>query len=115
MFGVTNTINAAFRVIREEEERFRCPENFDKIKDLKGGLELWAGANDWEVGWTWAAIYPKGTDGRKQRLTPKKWLKVDHSKCVCGGHSDTSDCKERDTKECRDTAERQVLDWAKEV
>ena len=66
-----------------EPKRFYRPENYEKIKDLKGGKELWAGANDWESGWTWAGIHAAGLahQQRSKSNEPEKWTEIDHADC----------------------------------
>jgi hypothetical protein len=83
------------------ENRFYRPENYDKIKNLSNGRELWAGANDWEDGWSWAGIHQKGSK------EPFKFLRIDHSECPCKGTLKSKD------KSCMDYAKKQVIKWVK--
>lgn len=83
---------------------FHQPENYDKVEDLPGGRALWAGANDWEVGWTWAWI--KDKDGKIVA-----WKEVDHKDCpACKGDPDNADRRPKST-ECQAYAKKDVKDW----
>ena len=93
-----------------DSKRFFKPENYDKIEELPNGRELWAGANDWECGWTWAWLQPKGmkNDGEE----PEAFLRVDHSKCP-GCHGDPDEMHSKGEKECIKFAKDKVEEWAK--
>lgn len=98
-------------VLNRPDKKFHRPENYEKINDLPGDKELWAGANDWESGWTWAGIYPKGDDAG-YKSTPEKWIEIDHSKCPgCKGTLDAS--SRTDGKACQEYGKGQVEEWIK--
>ncbi len=81
--------------VAKAASRFHRPENYDKIRDLPGGRELWAGANDWEAGWTWAWVVPTGGNKREDGpVEPEAFVNVDHSDCPgCKGMNEDSSSK----------------------
>lgn len=86
-------------------DRFHRPENYDKIRDLPNGRELWAGANDWEAGWTWAWVQKKGAD------EPEQFLRVDHAACPgCKGTGEDSSAKADSL--CVRYGKKRVAEWA---
>ena len=102
---------------------WRRPENFDKISDSglpaagqsDDPLVLYSGANDYERGWTWAAVYSQkdvtqlGVSG----ATPRVWIEVDHGDCPgCGG---TCDPPKNQWDDCVDFGHDAVKDWVREA
>lgn len=86
---------------------FHRPENYDKIADLGHGRQLWAGANDWESGWTSAWI----TTDQAAHGEPLAWIDVDHSQCRgCGG--DPGNEHPEDEEACLRFSKQQVMKWA---
>ncbi|WP_439627502.1 phage portal protein family protein [Gemmata sp.] len=91
----------------DRPKEFSRPENYEKIKDLPGGAELWAGANDWEDAWTWAGIHGSGTSARDD--DPVQWLHIDHANCpACRG---TVEAPRKNRGECQEFAEDAVDRW----
>lgn len=81
-------------------EKFQRPENYEKIKNVPGGRELWAGANDWEDAWTWAGIHPRNSNGKSE---PQRWIHIDHADCpACNGTIDGGglECRQYAKKRC---------------
>ena len=97
-------------VVELASSHFHRPENYDKIRDLPNGKELWAGGNDWENGWTWAGIHVKGS--HRGEDDPEKWVNVDHAKCP-GCHGDNDPTGRTERKACIDYGKRCVLEWIK--
>lgn len=87
-------------------DKFHKPENYDKIQDLPGGLEMWAGANDWGCGWTWVWLMKPG--GKE----PVKYQKIDHSQCVC--KNDPDEMKTALEKQCLAYGKEQAFRWVEE-
>lgn len=99
---------ALTRESKAAAKRFHRPENYDKIRDLPGGRELWAGANDWEAGWTWAWVQHTGGD---KSAEPAEWIEVDHSECPgCKGTGEDSSAKADSL--CVKYGKLQVNRWA---
>lgn len=103
-------------------ERFHLPENYDKIKDLPNGKQLWAGANDWESGWSYAWIQDKKSpDNGHSRVdtSPTSFIEIDHSKCPgCHGNNSNDEDGPANREEelaCQAYAKSQVAKWAKTV
>lgn len=94
--------------------KFSIPENYDKIADLSDGKQLWAGANDWEDGWSAAWIQAPKEFPRWNGEPPEKFLMLDHKECpACHGKNDTSESDKATGRDCRDWAKKQVMAWAK--
>lgn len=91
--------------------KFRPPENFDKIRTFKDGTELWAGANDWESGWTSAAVFPKGANGRDGAV-PLRWTDVSHAGCP-GCKGSLNEPHRKAGRVCYDWGQKQVEAWAR--
>jgi uncharacterized protein (TIGR02996 family) len=115
-----NTLDKLSRIFQtptqfaRDTKKFSRPENYDKIQDLPDNKELWAGANDWECGWTWAWIDSGKKDKDGNREEPEKFLEVDHSKCpAC--HGDPDSLTRKTEKQCQEYAKQQVSDWLKSV
>lgn len=89
--------------------RFFRPENYDKVRELPDGRELWAGANDWEAGWSWAWV--QSPDAAE----PDEWIEVGHEGCPgCGGHnSNGGEFPAGDDKKCQEFAAGRVEKWAR--
>lgn len=92
---------------------FHRPENFEKIKDIKaeqGEFYVASGANDWETGVTWAAVYPKDAPC-SYGDPPRVWIEIDHADCpACHG---SADAPYDDQKECWAFGEKVVKDWVR--
>jgi hypothetical protein len=89
-------------------KEFHRPENCDKIADLAGGKELWAGANDWESGWTWAGIHAHDADRDSE---PEKWTEIDHADCPhCKGELNAYP-----GKECMAWSKGRVKKWLRSL
>lgn len=101
-----------------EEDRFHRPENYEKISGAGKGKSLWAGANDWESGWTWAGIHDDKDEEAARtgdsECDPVKWLSVNHDNCPgCKGTLDANGRK--DAKECYEYGKGVVNKWAKKT
>jgi hypothetical protein len=94
--------------------KFHKPENYDRIRDLPDGREFWAGANDWECGWSRAWIQGKGQKVGYGHAPPEKWIEIDHSKCPgCKGENSTGEVKKEDEQACISFAKEQAEQWLK--
>lgn len=85
-------------------QEFHRPENYDRIDAAhRGKGVLWAGANDWEDGWTWAGLHdPSDTHGDN----PLTFIQIDHKDCP-GCHGDRARSR-KDAKLCADYGREQV-------
>lgn len=89
--------------------KFHKPENYDKVKDLPEGRELWVGQNDWESGTTWGWVQKKesGRDGN-----PIAFINVSHDDCPgCRGELDAD--YTGDAKKCNAHGRRKIDEWLK--
>lgn len=91
-------------------QKFQRPENYDKIRDVKGGKELWAGGNDWESGWTWAGTHDGSRDKDGYITDPGEWVNISHKKCP-GCQGDLNAGSREDKRACQDFAKAQVEKW----
>lgn len=94
---------------------FHRPENFEKIETITGPeFECYvsAGANDWELGFTWAAVYPKDApDGYGDE--PAVWIEIDHASCPGCKGGDMSELSTRGDAydKCLKFGKKVVKDW----
>ncbi len=103
--------------LKYNADKFSRPENYDKLRELPDGRELWIGANDWENGFSWAwivspeeAVSVKDMDGM-----PDSFLMIDHAKCPgCHGKNGEPYSDKKKLQECRDYAGKMVDEWASE-
>ena len=84
---------------------FHRPENYDPVADMPRGRKLYAGANDWEAGWTWAWVQRDG-DGE-----PEEFFRVDHSDCPGCKGGDTN-VSAADDRKCVAHGKAEVRAWA---
>lgn len=116
MFTKLGHLRRTIALSRDDGENtlkgFHKPENYDKIVDLPDNKELWAGANDWENGWSWGWI-ARCLGGRHGK--PEIFVRVDHSKCPgCKGENGEPYSDKKKLAECREYAKKIVFDWASE-
>lgn len=109
-FGVrkTNVLKSGPASKAAADGRFFRPENYDKVRDLPDGRELWAGANDWEAGWTWAWVQNKAAGSATD---PAEYTRVDHAACPgCKGTGEDPSAKADSL--CVKHGKAQVDKWA---
>ena len=87
----------------DRKSKFHKPENFDEI-DSQGDWSLWAGGNDWEVGWSAACVYFSDRD-EKARL----WIGIKYPE----GVENSDDNKDSVIKKISQIGKKAVNAWKK--
>jgi hypothetical protein len=86
-------------------EKFRKPENFDKVDEGTGWI-MYAGGNDWENGITAVAVvFP--SDEENYRL----WMKLKFPKDCVPNSSDSGGSSDENRKKCRDYGQKAWRAW----
>jgi hypothetical protein len=90
-------------LLEREEGRsaFHMPENFDKVKE-GSGWDVWAGANDWEIGHSAACVMFSAGDGLSKRI----WMEIKHP-----GGNDDSKVKHDEQEACKKRGKEAVDTW----
>lgn len=96
-------IEKARGITESEQSKFHKPENFETVEE-GSGWNLMAGANDWEVGHSAAAVLFPGRDGDCKRL----WITIDHPE-----GNDHSTVRQADTDACKARGKKAVATWLK--
>jgi len=105
------SINDGCGINVNAKNEFHKPENYDKIRDVGEGKELWAGANDWESGWTWAGIHNQSTKN-KELDEPIAWININHKSCP-GCKGELNAYSRIKVKQCQEYGKDKVEQWLK--
>jgi hypothetical protein len=99
----TESLVTALLERAEVKSEFHQPENFDSVQE-QSDWQMYAGANDWEVGHSAACVlFPDGT-GTKSRI----WITIKHP-----DGNDTSSVKQADTDGPIARGKKAVSTWIK--
>jgi hypothetical protein len=110
---------AVMKMYKVSAATWHRPENFDSVSDSglpDSSWALYVGANDWEAGVTWGAVYRQKdiTQSGTSSAVPRVWVEIDHDDCPgCDGSCDPIGLV--DKQKCNDFGRKVVKRWVREA